>query len=234
MCASTLLSFHQLYIVCQSTNARFVQSLEGDAYEHHVTKNQVTGDTSELLELQSSFSREIDHEILLNMHGVKEAFNEAGSEIAANAAVRELERIGSSENISLVEDAVIVDGPSAVNGTAAADGDKSMVKSDPAEKNAPVNGAGVGSKAKAAKKPKVNGETAQAKPAEQRLVPEKKQPAKKAQPSVNGSEKDDVAKENVPLKKKKRTSDEANSKASSPAAKEAAQNIKKEKTTSPK
>lgn len=102
MCASTLLSFHQLYIICQSNNSRFLQSLEGEAYEHHVVKNHAVGDTSELLELQSSFSREIENEIL-NMHGSKE-INEAESEIAANAAVKELERIGSAENISLVED----------------------------------------------------------------------------------------------------------------------------------
>lgn len=105
MCASTLLSFHQLYIICQSNNSRFLQSLEGDAYEHHVVKNQGVGDTSELLELQSSFSREIENEIL-NMHESKE-INEVESEIAANAAVKELERIGSAENISLVEDVVI-------------------------------------------------------------------------------------------------------------------------------
>lgn len=105
MCATTLLSFHQLYIICQSNNSRFLQSLEGEAYEHHVVKSQVVGDTSELLELQSSFSREIENEIL-NMHESKE-INEAESEIAANAAVKELERIGSAENISLVEDAAI-------------------------------------------------------------------------------------------------------------------------------
>lgn len=105
MCASTLLSFHQLYIICQSNNSRFLQSLEGEAYEHHVVKSQVVGDPSELLELQSSFSREIENEIL-NMHESKE-INEAESEIAANAAVKELERIGSAENISLVEDVVI-------------------------------------------------------------------------------------------------------------------------------
>lgn len=102
MCASTLLSFHQLYIICQSNNSRFLQSLEGEAYEHHVVKNQVVGDASELLELQSSFSREIENEIL-NMHESKE-INEAESEIAANAAVKELERIGSAENISFVEE----------------------------------------------------------------------------------------------------------------------------------
>ncbi|XP_055302360.1 zinc finger protein 808-like isoform X2 [Sitodiplosis mosellana] len=106
MCASTLLSFHQLYIICQSNNTRFLQSLEGEAYEHHVVKSQVVGDTSELLELQSSFSREIENEIL-NMHESKE-INEAESEIAANAAVKELERIGSAENISLVDDAADV------------------------------------------------------------------------------------------------------------------------------
>lgn len=106
MCASTLLSFHQLYIICQSNNTRFLQSLEGEAYEHHVVKSHVVGvDTSELLELQSSFSREIENEIL-NMHESKE-INEAESEIAANAAVKELERIGSAENISLVEDVAI-------------------------------------------------------------------------------------------------------------------------------
>lgn len=103
MCASTLLSFHQLYIICQSNNTRFLQSLEGEAYEHHVVKSQVVGDhCGELLELQSSFSREIENEIL-NMHESKE-INEAESEIAANAAVKELERIGSAENISLVDD----------------------------------------------------------------------------------------------------------------------------------
>lgn len=101
MCASTLLSFHQLYIICQSNNSRYLQSLEGEAYEHHVVKNQVVVDTSELLELQSSFSREIENEIL-NMHESKE-INEAESEIA-DAAVKELERIGSAENISLVEE----------------------------------------------------------------------------------------------------------------------------------
>lgn len=79
-----------------------MQSLEGEAYEHHVVKNQVVVDASELLELQSSFSREIENEIL-NMHESKE-INEAESEIAANAAVKELERIGSAENISLVEE----------------------------------------------------------------------------------------------------------------------------------
>lgn len=105
MCASTLLSFHQLYIICQSNNTRFLQSLEGEAYEHHVVKHQAVGDASELLELQSSFSREIENEIF-NMHESKE-INEAESEIAANAAVKELERIGSAENISLVEDATI-------------------------------------------------------------------------------------------------------------------------------
>lgn len=105
MCASTLLSFHQLYIICQSNNTRFLQSLEGEAYEHHVVKHQVVGDTSELLELQSSFSREIENEIF-NMHESKE-INEAESEIAANAAVKELERIGSAENISLVEEVAI-------------------------------------------------------------------------------------------------------------------------------
>lgn len=105
MCATTLLSFHQLYIICQSNNTRFLQSLEGEAYEHHMVKNQVGGDASELLELQSSFSREIENEIF-NMHGSKE-INEAESEIAANAAVKELERIGSAENISLVEEVTI-------------------------------------------------------------------------------------------------------------------------------
>lgn len=105
MCASTLLSFHQLYIICQSNNTRFLQSLDGDEYEHHVVKNHVVGDTSELLELQSSFSREIENEIL-NMHESKE-INEAESEIAANAAVKELERIGSAENISFVEEVAI-------------------------------------------------------------------------------------------------------------------------------
>lgn len=105
MCATTLLSFHQLYIICQSNNTRFLQSLEGEAYEHHVVKNQAVGDASELLELQSSFSREIENEIF-NMHGSKE-INEAESEIAANAAVKELERIGSAENISLVEEVTI-------------------------------------------------------------------------------------------------------------------------------
>lgn len=106
MCATTLLSFHQLYIICQSNNTRFLQSLEGEAYEHHVVKNQAVGDASELLELQSSFSREIENEIL-NMHGSSKEINEAESEIAANAAVKELERIGSAENISLVEEVII-------------------------------------------------------------------------------------------------------------------------------
>lgn len=111
MCATTLLSFHQLYIICQSNNTRFLQSLEGEAYEHHVVKNQAVGDASELLELQSSFSREIENEIL-NMHGSKE-INEAESEIAANAAVKELERIGSAENISLVEEVIdVIESPS--------------------------------------------------------------------------------------------------------------------------
>lgn len=107
LCAATLLQFHQLYIVCQSTNTRFLQSLEGEAYDHHVVKNQVGGDASELLELQSSFSREIENEIL-HMHESKE-INEAESEIAANAAVKELERIGSAESISLVEDVAAMD-----------------------------------------------------------------------------------------------------------------------------
>ncbi|XP_031628341.1 zinc finger protein 354A-like [Contarinia nasturtii] len=102
MCATTLLAFHQLYTTCQINNSRFLETLDGEAYEHHVVKNQVVGDPSELLELQSSFSREIENEIL-NMHESKE-INEAESEIAANAAVKELERIGSAENISLVDD----------------------------------------------------------------------------------------------------------------------------------
>lgn len=106
MCASTLLSFHQLYIICQSNNTRFLQSLEGEAYDHHTGKNQAAVDSNEFLDLQSAFSREIENEIL-NMHESKE-INEAESEIAANAAVKELERIGSAENISLVEDAVDV------------------------------------------------------------------------------------------------------------------------------
>lgn len=120
MCATTLLSFHQLYIVCQSTNARFLQSLEGDAYDHHVGKNPVAVDTSEFLELQSSFSREIENEIL-HMNESKE-INEAESEIAANAAVTELERIGSAENISFVEEVAMdpvldIEGLQAINNT---------------------------------------------------------------------------------------------------------------------
>lgn len=102
MCATTLLAFHQLYTTCQISNSRFLETLDGEAYEHHVVKNQGVGDPSELLELQSSFSREIENEIL-NMHESKE-INEAESEIAANAAVKELERIGSAENISFVDD----------------------------------------------------------------------------------------------------------------------------------
>lgn len=200
MCASTLLSFHQLYIVCQSTNARFVQSLDGDAYEHHVTKNQVTGDTSELLELQSSFSREIDHEIMLNMHGAKESYNEAGSEIAANAAVRVLERIGSAENINLVEDAVI---PEKSNGTTAAKS-KETAKRDSSTMTEIKDEL----KAKPAKKPKaMNGETKvkdtrKISPAK---LKDKPQPVKKPQLPTNCIEKKlDIQKENVPQKKKKK------------------------------
>lgn len=216
-----------------------MQSLEGDAYEHHVTKNQVTGDTSELLELQSSFSREIDQEILLNMHGVKEAFNEAGSEIAANAAVRELERIGSSENISLAEEPVIGDASHPVNGTAVVDSKKTKAKNTSTEKNPPPASAvdikvETVSKAKATKKPKLNGATPPVKPAEKKPATEKKQPAKKSQPSVNGSEKDEVHKENVPQKKKKRTSEETKSNVSTPEVKEVTQNVKKEKATNQK
>lgn len=127
MCASTLLSFHQLYIICQSNNTRFLQSLEGEAYEHHVVKNQAVGDASELLELQSI---DIENEIL-NMHGSKE-INEAESEIAANAAVKELERIGSAENISLVEEVIdVIESPSNDVHPDSTDGSKkSAVKSE--------------------------------------------------------------------------------------------------------
>lgn len=96
------MSFHQLYTVCESANSRFVAMLECDAgYEQHLTKQN---DPSELLELQSSLSREIENEIL-HMNDSKE-INEIESEIAANAAVKELERIGSSENISLVGEVI--------------------------------------------------------------------------------------------------------------------------------
>lgn len=92
-CANTLLTFHQLYLVCQTTNARFQEMLS--CYEQ---PKQM--DASELLELQSSISREIENEIMY-MNESKD-INEIESEIAANAAVKELERIGSTENISLV------------------------------------------------------------------------------------------------------------------------------------
>lgn len=67
-------------------------------FDQQLTKQN---DPSELLELQSSLSREIENEIL-HMNDPKDIINEIESEIAANAAVKELERIGSSENISLV------------------------------------------------------------------------------------------------------------------------------------
>lgn len=140
MCASTLLSFHQLYIICQSNNTRFLQSLEGEAYEHHVVKNHVVGDTIELLELQSSFSREIENEIL-NMHESKE-INEAESEIAANAAVKELERIGSAENISLVEEVAIevLQSMDEANDDAINQNDKTtMIKNEPDNSNVLVS-----------------------------------------------------------------------------------------------
>lgn len=102
-CANTLLSFHQLYTVCQSANSRFLAMLEFDTgYEQHLTKQN---DPSELLELQSSLSREIENEIL-HMNDPKDIINEIESEIAANAAVKVLERIGSSENISLVGEVI--------------------------------------------------------------------------------------------------------------------------------
>lgn len=71
-------------------------------YEQHLTKQN---DPSELLELQSSLSREIENEIL-HMNDPKDIINEIDSEIAANAAVKVLERIGSSENISLVGEVI--------------------------------------------------------------------------------------------------------------------------------
>lgn len=102
-CANTLLSFHQLYTVCQNANSRFLAMLECEAgYEQQLTKQN---DPSELLELQSSLSREIENEIL-HMNESKDNINEIESEIAANAAVKELERIGSSENISLVGEVI--------------------------------------------------------------------------------------------------------------------------------
>lgn len=102
-CANTLLSFHQLYTVCQSANSRFLAMLEFDTgYEQHLTKQN---DPTELLELQSSLSREIENEIL-HMNDPKDIINEIESEIAANAAVKVLERIGSSENISLVGEVI--------------------------------------------------------------------------------------------------------------------------------
>lgn len=103
-CANTLLSFHQLYTVCQSANSRFLAMLECDAgYEQHLNKQN---DPVELLELQSSLSREIENEIM-HMNDSKDIeINEIESEIAANAAVKVLERIGSSENISLVGEVI--------------------------------------------------------------------------------------------------------------------------------
>lgn len=102
-CANTLLSFHQLYTVCQNANSRFLAMLECDAgYEQQSIKQN---DPSELLELQSSLSREIENEIL-HMNDSKDIINEIDSEIAANAAVKELERIGSTENISLVGEVI--------------------------------------------------------------------------------------------------------------------------------
>lgn len=71
-------------------------------YEQHLTKQN---DPTELLELQSSLSREIENEIL-HMSDTKDIINEIESEIAANAAVKVLERIGSSENISLVGEVI--------------------------------------------------------------------------------------------------------------------------------
>lgn len=55
------------------------------------TAKQITTDPTELLEIQSSFSREIENEIL-QMHNAKNIENE----IAADAAATELERIGGS------------------------------------------------------------------------------------------------------------------------------------------
>lgn len=55
------------------------------------TVKQITTDPTELLEIQSSFSREIENEIL-QMHNAKYIENE----IAADAAATELERIGGS------------------------------------------------------------------------------------------------------------------------------------------
>lgn len=194
--------------MCQSTNARFLQSLEGDAYEHHVIKNQAPGDTSELLELQSSFSREIDQEILLNMHGVKEAYNEAGSEIAANAAVRELERIGSSENITLVEDAAIPENLNPVNGIVVVEPTTPIKVLDalPAIAKKPDTKKGEkSSKAKPVKKPKANGETGKLPKAK-----EKQQTTKKLQASNTGEEKEAVHKENAQPKKNKKISEERN------------------------
>lgn len=97
-CANTLLSFHQLYTVCQSVNARFLSMLECDGFDQQITKQN---DPSELMELQSSLSREIENEIL-HMNDSKDIINEIECEIAANAAAKELERIASTENISLV------------------------------------------------------------------------------------------------------------------------------------
>lgn len=78
--------------------------LEYDAgFDHQLTKQQ--NDASELMELQSSLSREIENEIL-QMNDSKFIVNENDSEIAANAAVNELERIGSVDNISLAGDLV--------------------------------------------------------------------------------------------------------------------------------
>lgn len=183
MCASTLLSFHQLYIVCQSTNARFIQSLEGEAYEHHVVKHQVGGDPSELLELQSSFSREIENEIL-NMHESKE-INEAESEIAANAAVKELERIGSAENISLVED-VAIETLNAIDD----------VKNDkkPETKKTNENTA----KSKAKKEPIKKQTKAKSNETKLKNNPkEKVRPIKSPKNGINKNSKEEILKENV-------------------------------------
>lgn len=76
--------------------------LEAEGFDQQLTKQN---EASDLIELQSSISREIENEIL-HMNDSKDMINEIESEIAANAAVKELERIGSTENISLVGEVI--------------------------------------------------------------------------------------------------------------------------------
>lgn len=83
-----------MYISCQTTNERFLSMLGCDQHDPtygYDGSKQITNDPTDLLELQSSFSREIENEIL-QMHNSKYIENE----IAADEAATELERIGGS------------------------------------------------------------------------------------------------------------------------------------------